>query len=161
MRSSAVARADSHQLCGARQRHHAPHARARGQGQMPGAAVYPRPDHRCAVSAWPSQHQHQTPHTAAGSMPWLGVSLCSRTRHAQKQFDCFRMRLSAGGLCRHAHASGMRHAGGDEEDTKDRSKQKACLERYRRACWDILAVLHRVAPQVLPLHARLQRAACQ
>ena len=37
--------------------------------------------------------------------------------------------------------------GGTEEDTKDRTKQKACLERYRRACWEILAVLHTAAPQ--------------
>ena len=50
------------------------------------------------------------------------------------------------------HAAGTRvcaGAGGAEEDTKDRAKQKACLERYRRACWDILAVLHKEAPQVL------------
>lgn len=45
-------------------------------------------------------------------------------------------------------------AGGTEEDTKDRAKQKACLERYRRACWEILAVLHKEAPQVPMLTAR-------
>lgn len=39
-------------------------------------------------------------------------------------------------------------AGGDEEDTKDRTKQKACLERYRKACIEILGVLHKAAPQV-------------
>ncbi len=33
-------------------------------------------------------------------------------------------------------------------DTKDRTKQKACLERYRKACIEILAVLHKAAPQV-------------
>ena len=59
--------------------------------------------------------------------------------------------------CRQEYiSSSCTHAGGDEEDTKDRSKQKACLERYRRACWEILAVLHKTAPQVvmLALHAR-------
>lgn len=49
----------------------------------------------------------------------------------------------AGAMNRVAHG-----AGGTEEDTKDRAKQKACLERYRRACWEILAVLHKEAPQV-------------
>ena len=45
--------------------------------------------------------------------------------------------------------SGAKHpAGGDEEDTKDRTKQKACLERYRRACIEILGVLNKAAPQV-------------
>ena len=33
-------------------------------------------------------------------------------------------------------------------DTKDRTKQKACLERYRRACIEILGVLNKAAPQV-------------
>ena len=33
-------------------------------------------------------------------------------------------------------------------DTKDRTKQKACLERYRRACIEILSVLNKAAPQV-------------
>jgi hypothetical protein len=42
-------------------------------------------------------------------------------------------------------------AGGDELDTKDRTKQKACLERYRKACLEILAVLHKAAPQVRSL----------
>ncbi|KAK9829326.1 hypothetical protein WJX72_005200 [[Myrmecia] bisecta] len=31
----------------------------------------------------------------------------------------------------------------------DRSQQKACLERYRKACSEILAVFHDVAPQVV------------
>ena len=39
-------------------------------------------------------------------------------------------------------------AGGDMADTKDRTKQKACLERYRRACIEILSVLNKAAPQV-------------
>lgn len=42
--------------------------------------------------------------------------------------------------------------GGDQVDTKDRTKQKACLERYRRACYQILAVLHKAAPQVSTCH---------
>ena len=33
-------------------------------------------------------------------------------------------------------------------DTKDRTKQKACLERYRKACIEILGVLNKAAPQV-------------
>ena len=33
-------------------------------------------------------------------------------------------------------------------DTKDRTKQKACLERYRRACIEMLGVLNKAAPQV-------------
>ena len=33
-------------------------------------------------------------------------------------------------------------------DTKDRTKQKACLERYRKACVEILGVLNKAAPQV-------------
>ena len=41
-------------------------------------------------------------------------------------------------------------AGGDVEDTKDRTKQKACLERYRKACIEILGVLNKSAPQVGP-----------
>ena len=36
------------------------------------------------------------------------------------------------------------------EDTKDRTKQKACLERYRKACIEILGVLNKAAPQVGP-----------
>ena len=43
--------------------------------------------------------------------------------------------------------------GGDEEDTKDRTKQKACLERYRKACIEILGVLNKAAPQVYALPA--------
>ena len=41
-------------------------------------------------------------------------------------------------------------AGGHEQDTKDRPKQQACLERYRKACIEILGVLNRSAPQVGP-----------
>ena len=41
-------------------------------------------------------------------------------------------------------------AGGVMEDTKDRTKQKACLERYRKACIEILGVLNKSAPQVGP-----------
>ena len=37
---------------------------------------------------------------------------------------------------------------GDVADTKDRTKQKACLERYRKACIQILGVLNKAAPQV-------------
>ena len=44
-------------------------------------------------------------------------------------------------------------AGGDEEDMKDRTKQKACLERYRKACIEILGVLNKAAPQASPLLA--------
>ena len=43
--------------------------------------------------------------------------------------------------------------GGDEEDTKDRTKQKACLERYRKACIEIMGVLNKAAPQVCALPA--------
>ncbi len=44
--------------------------------------------------------------------------------------------------------------GGDEEDTKDRTKQKACLERYRKACIEILGVLNKAAPQASVVSAR-------
>ena len=47
----------------------------------------------------------------------------------------------------------MSLAGGEVADTKDRTKQKACLERYRKACIEILGVLNKAAPQArsLPL----------
>ena len=46
-------------------------------------------------------------------------------------------------------------AGGDVADTKDRTKQKACLERYRKACIQILGVLNKAAPQVGNFPSRL------
>ncbi|CAL5228751.1 g11937 [Coccomyxa viridis] len=45
-------------------------------------------------------------------------------------------------ICVHVQTTG-----GDEEDTKDRTKQKACLERYRKACIEIMGVLNKAAPQ--------------
>ena len=50
------------------------------------------------------------------------------------------------------------YAGGDVADTKDRTKQKACLERYRRACIQILSVLSKAAPQVRGLTLSLKGA---
>ena len=46
-------------------------------------------------------------------------------------------------------------AGGNVADTKDRTKQKACLERYRKACIQILGVLNKAAPQVGTFPQRL------
>ncbi|BDA45382.1 DNA polymerase eta at N-terminal half [Coccomyxa sp. Obi] len=52
-------------------------------------------------------------------------------------------------LCPELQCVHVETIGGDELDTKDRTKQKACLERYRKACIQILAVLHKAAPQAI------------
>ncbi|KAK9901261.1 hypothetical protein WJX75_003106 [Coccomyxa subellipsoidea] len=52
-------------------------------------------------------------------------------------------------LCPELQCVHVETIGGDELDTKDRTKQKACLERYRKACLEILAVLHKAAPQAV------------
>ena len=57
----------------------------------------------------------------------------------------------------HLHTYMYTFAGGDVADTKDRTKQKACLERYRKACVEILGVLNKAAPQaklLLQRHAQ-------
>jgi hypothetical protein len=59
-----------------------------------------------------------------------------------------RLRRTGSNLSKMALPVPLLILGGDEEDTKDRTKQKACLERYRKACNEILGVLHRTAPDV-------------
>ena len=52
-------------------------------------------------------------------------------------------------------------------DTKDRTKQKACLERYRKAWIGIVGVLKKAAPQAtaspspLSVHREPQHACCR
>ena len=59
-----------------------------------------------------------------------------------------------GALLRQANCVTTGGDGSEEADNDagnavgDRLQQKACLERYRKACYEILAVFHAVAPEV-------------
>jgi len=71
--------------------------------------------------------------------------------HKQLLKACLPLKLEV-----HLHTYICTFAGGDVADTKDRTKQKACLERYRKACIEILGVLNKAAPQarrLLQCHA--------
>jgi type IV secretory pathway TrbF-like protein len=61
-----------------------------------------------------------------------------------------------GGKC---HAGGDAGAGSDSAVTwEDRKTQKACLERYRVASAEIIAVFHEVAPDAIVEKASIDEA---
>jgi len=136
-----VAGADCGELPGARRRHHAPHARARGAQGLPRPAAGARGDHRrCAVAAEaaaPPPLQQPKAAKAVASLRALRPLADAAAHRVPPPLPS--PALSTG--------DGSRNDGGDAAAAnRTRGTAKACLQRYRIASAEVMALLAELAP---------------
>lgn len=114
----------------------------------------------CAVAACCTHNASQMPLQMLQTL-WFANCLISMflsqsaeygTSHEERD----QSHVQQGGIC---HAGGDASAGNDSAVTwEDRKTQKACLERYRVASAEIIAVFHEVAPDAIVEKASIDEA---